>query len=312
MKFQKPNFWDKSKASIWSYALLPISSFINSINFFRKLVTKRNVCSLPVICVGNIYVGGTGKTPLSVEIFLMLKKMGKNPFFIKKKYLSHKDETLLLAQTGNLIEDKSRLIAIDKANRQKSDVVILDDGFQDFTIQKNLSIICFHEKQWIGNGMTIPSGPLREKLTALKRANCVIINGNKNINIEKEIIDQNKSIKIFYSRYKLINNIQIKGKKVVAFAGIGNPINFFDLLKKNNIEIIKTLNFPDHYNFKKTDIVSLNNKAKELNACLVTTEKDYFRLNNEDRKNINCLKIKLFINNREEFTNELKKLYENF
>ena len=146
MKFQKPNFWDKSKASIWSYVLLPISSFINSINFFRKLVTKRNVCSLPVICVGNIYVGGTGKTPLSVEIFLMLKKMGKNPFFIKKKYLSHKDETLLLAQTGNLIEDKSRLIAIDKANRQKADVVILDDGFQDFTIQKNLSIICFHRR----------------------------------------------------------------------------------------------------------------------------------------------------------------------
>ena len=100
----------------------------------------------------------------------------------------------------------------------------------------------------------------------------------------------------------------IKNKKVLAFAGIANPTNFFDLLKNNNIEIIKTLNFPDHYNFKKTDIINLNNKAKELNACLVTTEKDYFRLNNEDRKNINCLKIELFINNKEEFINELKKI----
>jgi len=190
----------------------------------------------------------------------------------------------------------------------KFEVAILDDGFQDPSIKSDISIICFNEKQWIGNGFVIPSGPLREKLTALKRCNYVFINGDQNLELEKTINQFNPKIKIFYTQYKLINLDDIKNKKVLAFAGIGNPTNFFDLLKNNNIEIIETLNFPDHYNFKKIDILNLNKKAKELNACLVTTEKDYFRLNNEDKKNINCLKIKLLIDKKEEFINELKKI----
>ena len=100
----------------------------------------------------------------------------------------------------------------------------------------------------------------------------------------------------------------IKNKKVLAFAGIANPKNFFDLLENNNVGIIRTLNFPDHYNFKKKDIVDLNDKAKALGACLVTTEKDYFRINAEDRKNINYLKLKLSISNKQEFINELNKI----
>jgi tetraacyldisaccharide 4'-kinase len=94
----------------------------------------------------------------------------------------------------------------------------------------------------------------------------------------------------------------------LAFAGIGNPENFFDLLKDNNIEMIETLKFPDHYDFKKIDIINLNKRAKELNACLVTTEKDYFRLDNEDKKNIKYLKLELLIDKKDEFINELKKI----
>jgi len=187
-------------------------------------------------------------------------------------------------------------------------VAILDDGFQDPSIKSDISIVCFNEKQWIGNGFVIPSGPLREKLRSLKRCNYVFINGNQNWEFEKILKKFNPEIKIFYTQYKLINLDDIKNKIVLAFAGIANPTNFFDLLKNNNIEIIKTLNFPDHYNFKKTDIVNLNNRAKEQNACLVTTEKDYFRLNKENRKNINCIKIEMLINNKEEFINELKKI----
>jgi tetraacyldisaccharide 4'-kinase len=94
----------------------------------------------------------------------------------------------------------------------------------------------------------------------------------------------------------------------LAFAGIGNPENFFDLLKNNNIEIIETLKFPDHYNFKKIDFINLNKRASELDACLVTTEKDYFRLTDEDKKNIKYLKFELLINKKKEFINELKKI----
>ena len=120
-----------------------------------------------------------------------------------------------------------------KQYKIKANVAILDDGFQDFSINKNLSIVCFNEKQWIGNGLTIPSGPLREDLSALKRASCVIINGKKNIDIENKIFSKNKEIKIFILNINHKILIEFKNKKVIAFAGIGNPENFFNLLKDN-------------------------------------------------------------------------------
>ena len=113
-----------------------------------------------------------------------------------------------------------------------------DLGFQDFSINKNLSIVCFNEKQWIGNGLVIPSGPLREDLSALKRADCVIINGEKNIDIESKILNKNKEVKIFYIKYKGQNIGEFKNKKVSAFAGIGNPENFFNLLKEDRKSVV--------------------------------------------------------------------------
>ena len=214
----------------------------------------------------------------------------------------------MLENIGKVFSNKQRSEAVKSLVSSNFKVAIFDDGFQDPSIKSDISIICFNEKQSIGNGFVIPSGPLREKLTALKRCNYVFINGNQNLELEKTINKFNHKVKIFYTQYKLINLDDIKNKKVLAFAGIGNPANFFDLLKNSNLKIIEVLNFPDHYNFKKTDIVNLNNRAKELNACLVTTEKDYFRLNDEDKKNINCLKIKLLIDKKEEFINELKRI----
>ena len=101
-----------------------------------------------------------------------------------------------------IYENIKRKIAIEDAIQNKSDVLILDDGFQDISIKKDISIICFNEKQWIGNGLMIPSGPLREELSALKRVDYVIINGEKNTHIEKKILEKNKSIKIYYIEYK--------------------------------------------------------------------------------------------------------------
>jgi len=234
MKFLKPKFWDKKQISLFSVLLFPIALFIKLLNFFKHFFIKNYRCSIPVICVGNIYLGGTGKTPLCIELFSILKNLNKNPVFIRKKYESFQDEINLLKQIGPTYEGNKRINAINDAIQSKADVVILDDGFQDFSISKNLSIVCFNEKQWIGNGQVIPSGPLREGLVALKRANCVIINGDKNTNIENKIFNKNKEIKIFYTKYKAQNIDKFKNKKVTAFAGIGNPINFFNLLKSND------------------------------------------------------------------------------
>ena len=311
MKLYKPRFWDRRKFSVWPYILFPFSIIVNLINLLKFKYSKKEKFNVPIITVGNIYLGGTGKTPLCIEIFQILRSLKLNPAFVKKYYDEHSDERKLLEKSGKVFSNQQRSEAIKLLIEEKFRVAILDDGFQDPNINSDISIVCFNEKQWIGNGFVIPSGPLREALTSLKRCNYVFINGDQNLNIENTISKFNADIKIFYTKYKLLNLDNIKDKRVLAFAGIGNPKNFFDLLKDNNIQVVKTAIFPDHYNFKKIDIFNLNKKAKELNSFLVTTEKDYSRLNNEDKKNIICLKIELFIDKKKEFTNELKKLYEN-
>jgi len=201
-----------------------------------------------------------------------------------------------------------RINVINDAIQSKADVVILDDGFQDFSINKNLSIVCFNEKQWIGNGLVIPSGPLRESLSALKRANCVIINGKKNADIENKIFEKNKDIKVFYTKYKAQNIEYLKNKKVIAFAGIGNPQNFFNLLKDNKIDIVEEIKFPDHHKYSDEELENLINKIKDNNYILLTTEKDYFRISENHKKNIKCLKIKVEIENKNQFIEEIKKI----
>ena len=308
MKLLKPRFWDNDQISLYSIFLLPVSLLMQIINFVRRLMVKSHKFSIPIICVGNIYLGGTGKTPLCSELFSILKNLNKNAVFIRKKYDSFQDEINLLKQIGPVYEKSKRINALDEAIQNKFEVAILDDGFQDFSIEKDLSIVCFNEKQWIGNGFIIPSGPLREGLSALTRANCVIINGKKNINIENKILKNNKLIKIFYSKYKPQNISDFKNRKIICFAGIGNPINFFDLLKKNEINVLEQTSFPDHHNYSKAELDILIKKAKENNATLLTTEKDYLRIEEKYRGNINCLKIKIEIENKNEFIEEIKKI----
>jgi len=308
MNFFKPNFWDKNRISFFSILLFPIALLIKLLNFFKHTITKTYQCSIPVICVGNIYLGGTGKTPLCIEIFSILKDLNMNPAFIRKKYDSFQDEVNLQKQIGPIYQNKKRIEAIREAIQNKANVAILDDGFQDFSINKNLSIVCFNEKQWIGNGLVIPSGPLREDLSALKRANCVVINGEKNRDIENKIFSKNKEIKIFYAKYRAQNINEFKNKKVIAFAGIGNPENFFNLLKDNEIDLVKKIKFPDHHKYSEKELENLLSKIKENDTTLLTTEKDYLRISESYRKNIKFLKIKVEIENKSQFIEEIKKI----
>ena len=308
MNFFKPKFWDKNKISFFSVLLFPVSLLIKVLSLFKHFLIKTHQSSIPIICVGNIYLGGTGKTPLCIEIFSILKNLNMNPAFIRKKYDTFKDEVNLQKQIGPVFQNKKRIEAVKEAVRNNTNVAILDDGFQDFSIYKNLSIVCFNNKQWIGNGLTIPSGPLRENLSSLKRANCVVINGEKNEDIEKKILSKNSEIKIFYAKYRAKNINEFQNKKVIAFAGIGNPENFFDLLKNNKIDIEEEIKFPDHYKYSEEKLKKLINKAKTRNNILLTTEKDYFRINENYKKNINFLKIEIEIENRNQFIEQVKKI----
>ena len=161
MKFKKPKFWDYEEPNIIAYLLLPFSYLINFINFFlkkKKIKTEK----IKTICVGNIYLGGTGKTPLVREIFNITKSLGKNPAFIKKYHPYLSDEIKMLKNKGETFTDHKRQKSILLSISNNHDVAILDDGFQDFSVRPDFSILCFNSKQMIGNGLLIPSGPLRE------------------------------------------------------------------------------------------------------------------------------------------------------
>jgi tetraacyldisaccharide 4'-kinase len=308
MNFFKPKFWDKNKISFFSILLYPISLIIKISIFLKYSFTKNHQCSIPIICIGNIYLGGTGKTPLCIELFSILKNLNMRPVFIRKKYKFIQDEINLQKKIGPVYLDKKRIKAIEEAAKNKFNIAILDDGFQDFSINKNLSIVCFNEKQLIGNGLVVPAGPLREEISALKRANIAVINGKQNINFEEVIINNNKNIKIFYTKYVAQNLDSFTNTKVIAFAGIGNPDNFFDLLVENNINIIKQVKFPDHYIYSDRELKNLISLTEKNNAVLLTTEKDYSRINDDYRKKISFLKIKLKIEKHKDFVEEIKKI----
>ena len=307
MNILKPKFWDKNQISFFAISLFPIAILIRLLNLIKNLFVKKINFSIPVICVGNIYLGGTGKTPFCIELQSILKKLNKNPAFIRKKYKTYQDEINSLKKVGVVYESAKRSIALKDAIKNNVNVAILDDGFQDFSIQKDLTLICFNEAQWIGNGLTIPSGPLRENLSALKRANFAIVNGKKNIDIEEKILKNNKLIKIFYTKHVPQNINNFKNKSVISFAGIGNPCNFFKLLNENGIKILEEISFPDHHNYKKEELLNLINKAKDKNAILLTTEKDYLRIDNNYKDSIKYLQIKTKLENESQFIEEIKK-----
>ena len=309
MKIYKPFFWKKPRSFI-TLILLPITFFVFIFILVKKIINKAEKFNIPVVCIGNIYMGGTGKTPLSLLLAKELKTLGKKPVIIKKFYKDHKDEHLLIRKRGiPLILEKNRADSLKLAEKE-FDIAILDDGFQDYKIIKDLNILCFHSKQLIGNGYIFPSGPLRERLSAVRRAQIVVINGEKDLIFENKLKKINSKIYIFYSKYKLVNQGDFKNKNILAFAGIGNPENFFNLLMESGLNIKKTIPFPDHYDFNKKEILEIIEKAKKQNYTILTTEKDFLRIKNFNFSEIYSCNIILEITKKSELIALIKKIYD--
>ena len=309
MKIKKPKFWDKRYHTLFSIMLWPISFFYQIVVSIKKSITNKKKFSIPIICIGNIYIGGTGKTPLSIKIWEILKNE-KKPVIIKKNYKSHKDEIDLIKKYSKVITPEKRSEGVNRAIEKKFDLVIMDDGYQDFEIEKNLNIICFNSQQGIGNGKTIPSGPLRENLKSLKNCQIVLINGKKDLEFEEKLKRYNNKLEFFYFNYYIKNLNEFKNRKLISFAGIGNPENFFRLLKENHLNIIKEIDFPDHYEYTQQDLDNLLSIEKKYNAKLVTTEKDYLRISSFNRRGFGVIPIKVNIEDEEKFIQMIKKFIE--
>ncbi len=310
MKLFKPKFW-KSNKNFFTVLLIPLSLITWIYIILKKTFIQKVKFNIPVICVGNIFIGGTGKTPLSIHIARKLSENGKNPAIVRKYYKSHIDEhKMIISYYNKLILNLNRSKGIYEALEKGYDAVILDDGFQDYKIKKNLSIICFNSNQLIGNGYLFPSGPLRESLGSLRNANILIINGDKSLDFEQKILKIQKDLKIYYSNYKPLNIQEFKNKKLLVISGIGNPENFFKILKDNQMNIQKKMVYPDHYEFTKNEMLKIIEYAKKNDFQIVMTEKDYYKIKDFSLENIKYLKVKLEIEKEEEFVKNVMKVYD--
>ena len=314
MKLKKPQFWDYKKPNFIAYFLWPISITLQLLNSLKKTtISKKKFNNIKTIGIGNIYIGGTGKTSLSLKVFEILEKKKLKTCFIKKDYINQKDEQEILEKKGKLFKSNKRVIALQNAIKEKYEVAIFDDGLQDQTINYDLSFICFNNLNWIGNGLTIPSGPLRENLNNIQNYSDIFINGNlENLeNIKNEILKINSNANIYVGRYipQNLDKLDIK-KSYLVFSGIGNHKTFLSMLRINNFNIIKDIEFPDHYSYSKNDIDKIITISKDLNCKILTTEKDFIRLKNYMTDKIQFISSKLEILNEEKFLEKFSKIYE--
>ena len=192
------------------------------------------------------------------------------------------------------------------------DVAILDDGLQDSSINCDINFVCFNNINWIGNGLTIPSGPLRENINNLKKYNHIFLNGNSE-NLEmiiKKISEINLNSTVHIGEYIPLNIDEFdKRDSYIVFSGIGNHHTFVSMIKKYELNIVKEFEYPDHYNYSEGEINQICEEAENLNCKIITTEKDFFRLNKNiiNLDQIKYIKSTLKIINEEKFINTLIK-----
>ena len=299
MRLTKPKFW-KTK-NFLSFILYPLSLITYLINFLKEFSIKKNF-KIKTICIGNIFVGGTGKTSLAIEINELLRKKFKT-VFIKKNYENQSDEINLLRNKGKIISLDNRENALLTAIKKKYQITILDDGLQQKNINYDLKIVCFNSDDAFGNEYMFPAGPLRENIKEIKNYDLAFLNGEKKNNkLKSKLKSLNKNLEIFEGQYKPLNlkNFDLK-KKYLMFCGIGNPHEFGQTLIKYKFNICDKIVYPDHHQLTDIDLKKLKDIAKKEKLTLITTEKDFFRLSKIQRKNIKFLKIKLEIKDKKYF-----------
>ena len=311
MILKKPKFWDFKKPNFFTYLLYPFTIFVEINNIISGLIPKKKFTEIKTLCVGNLYVGGTGKTPTSLFLYNLLKKMNINPVTAKKFYNNQMDEQKLLEDNSNFISLSNREKIVKKAIEMKFDMIIFDDGLQEKWIDYDIKFACFDSEKWIGNGHLIPSGPLREKINTIKNYHGIFlktVNEDSNLDyIFNRIRNINPNIEIFETNVEIknINKFNID-KNYVIFSGIGNPDSFKKLLLKNKFKIIEEITFPDHYNYQDKDISEIINKANSHNAEIITTEKDFNRIPQNFREKINFLEINIKIKDENKLVKFLK------
>jgi len=294
---REPAFWWQAGTG---GPLAPFAALYGAIAGLRMLAQGREA-GLPVICLGNLTVGGAGKTPAALAVAQLLHAAHERPFFLSRGYggrlagpvrvnpALHRasdigDEPILLARLAPTIVARDRVAGAAFARSAGASVVIMDDGFQNPSLAKDLSFVLIDGRRGIGNGRVIPAGPLRAPLELqLERAQALIVvgatNGATNI-VERA---ERRRMPIFHGRLEPDAAVvkAIGRRKVLAFAGIADPDKFFVTLTAAGIQIARRASFPDHHRFSAAEALNLLAQAQADHLMILTTEKDLARLTGE-------------------------------
>lgn len=296
-----PRYWQSRNLISW--ILTPIGCIYGAATSLRLKLKKTFKADVPVICIGNLTAGGVGKTPVSMAVAQILIKNGKKPFFISRGYggrlsgvvvdsQKHTaaevgDEPLILSSVAPCVVCHDRAQAARIAIQNGADVLVMDDGFQNPSLYKDISLLVFNGQFGILNGKTIPAGPLRENLDkGLKRADAAVFIGDDQTDLLKKL-----NLPVLRAVIKE-EKPKHKNTSVVAFAGIGYPQKFYDSLEKCGLHVANAYDFPDHHFYKKDELKVIMKKARKKGLPIYTTQKDFVKILPEMQNNFHVLKIR--------------------
>lgn len=320
-----PEFWSRNDAisRLALAGLAPLSNLYGATVGWRAQYAKPYRPKARVLCVGGLTAGGSGKTPVALAIANAVKARGLTPVFLSRGYGGrlrgplrvdpgvHRaadvgDEPLLLARTAPAIVARARKDGAELADALAADVIVMDDGHQNFALEKDLSLLVVDSDTPFGNRRVLPAGPLREPVAqGLSRADAVILVGSG----PAPRLDGFDGT-CLRTRIEPDAHVPTARERTFAFAGIGRPEKFFDTLRAIGAEVVAVQAFADHHLYTRTEIADLKNRARSLKARLYTTEKDLVRLDPQDRADIAVLPVRVVFDDPAQVTRLLDSLMQ--
>jgi tetraacyldisaccharide 4'-kinase len=293
---REPAFWYRP-SSLLSLLLMPLGALYGAIAG-RRLQREGFEAGIPVLCVGNYHVGGAGKTPTVLALVKLLRELGETPVVLSRGYggrlqgpikvdpARHSaadvgDEPLMLARMVAVVVARDRAGGVALARSQSASVIVMDDGFQNPAIAKDASLIVIDSDRGLGNARVLPAGPLRAPLLPqIERTDALIVvgAGTAAAAVAAEVAARGKPVLSGHLRPDDAPVAALRGKRVLAFAGIGDPARFFRTLRGSGIDVVRERAFDDHHPFSQAEIEALIAEARRDGLTAVTTEKDLARL----------------------------------
>ena len=317
----KPKFW-QIKNHPFSVILSPLSILYNLIHKFLEFISNEIDIQIFTICIGNLSMGGSGKTPVVLALRKLLSKKYKKIYVLSRGYrgsnkkakLVNKndsidlvgDEALLHRKYGDICIAKNRVEGAKLCRENKADLLILDDGLQTKHIKKNISFIVYDTLEQFGNKKVFPAGPLREDINyGFSKADAFIIIKNSDNNLD---INFPKEKPIFIAKKK-IKVPKLKTKNVMAFCGLGSPENFYNILEDYGLKILLKRTFEDHHFYKDNEILGMIEESKKKKLEIITTEKDYIKINKKFQRDINVAELNIIFESEKGIKEFITKTY---